>query len=60
WNSPFAENRVIITAKVVALSLDEDIFIKNLCKQKGLMKPLFYEGKSYFTLGSYVGNRKMR
>jgi len=55
-----AENRVIITAKVVALSLDEDIFIKNLCKQKGLMKPLFYVGKSYFTLGSYVGNRKMR
>jgi flavin reductase (DIM6/NTAB) family NADH-FMN oxidoreductase RutF len=55
-----AENRVIITAKVVALSLDEDIFIKNLCKQKGLMKPLFYEGKSYFTLGGYVGNRKMR
>lgn len=55
-----AENRVIITAKVVALSLDKDLLLKNLCKQKGLMNPLYYERNSYFTLGSYVGNRRMR
>lgn len=55
-----AKNRVIITAKVVALSLDDDLLLKNLCKQKGLMKPLYYERHSYFTLGAYVGNRRMR
>ena len=55
-----AENRVIITAKVVALSLDGDLLLKNLCKQKGLMNPLYYERTSYFTLGSYVGDRRMR
>ncbi|MHA1657809.1 MAG: flavin reductase family protein, partial [Promethearchaeota archaeon] len=44
--SEICENRVIITAKVVDLSLDEDIFIKDLCKQKGLMKPLYYEKHS--------------
>ena len=58
--SKICKNRVIITAEVVALSLDEDIFLKDLCKQKGLMKPLYYEKKSYFTLGAYIGNRRMR
>ncbi|MHA1489969.1 MAG: flavin reductase family protein [Promethearchaeota archaeon] len=58
--SEICENRVIITAKVVDLSLDEDIFIKDLCKQKGLMKPLYYEKHSYFSLGGYMGNRRMR
>ena len=53
-------NRVIITAEVVALSLDKNIFFKNLCKQKGLMQPLYYEKHSYFTIGGYVGNRRMR
>ena len=53
-------NRVIITAEVVALSLDEDLLIKNLCKQKGLMKPLYYEKHSYFSLGGYIGSRRMR
>ena len=55
-----AKNRVIITAKVVALSLDDDLFRKNLCKQKGLMKPLYYEKHTYFTLGGYIGDRRMR
>ena len=55
-----ANDRVIITAKVVALSIDEDLLLKDLCKQKGLLKPLYYEQHSYFTLGAYVGNRKMR
>ncbi|MFO7794863.1 MAG: flavin reductase family protein [Promethearchaeati archaeon] len=55
-----AENRVIITANVVALFINENLFLKNLCKQKGLMNPLYYEKLSYFTLGGYVGNRKMR
>ena len=58
--SEVCKNRVIITAKVVDLSLDEDIFIKDLCKQKGLMKPLYYEKHSYFSLGGYMGNRRMR
>lgn len=55
-----AENRVIITAEVIALSLNKDLFMKDLCKQKGLMNPLYYEKSSYFTLGSYIGNRRMR
>jgi len=55
-----AKNRVIITAKVAALSLDKNLFLKNICKQKGLMKPIYYEKHSYFTLGSYIGNRRMR
>jgi len=54
------KNRVIITAEVVSLSLDEDIFMKDLCKQKGLMNPLYYEKHSYFALGGYVGSRRMR
>ncbi|GAI02030.1 unnamed protein product, partial [marine sediment metagenome] len=36
------------------------LFIKNLCKQKGLMKPLYYEKHSYFSLGGYIGSRRMR
>ena len=55
-----AKNRVIIIAKVAALSLDKNLFLKNICKQKGLMKPIYYEKHSYFTLGSYIGNRRMR
>ena len=55
-----AENRVVIIAKVVALSLNKDLFLKNLCEQKGLMNPLYYEKHYYFTLGSYIGNRRMR
>ena len=55
-----SKNRVIITAEVVALSLDQDIFLKNLCKQKGLMKPIFYQKHSYFSLGGYIGNRSIR
>ncbi|MHA1730152.1 MAG: flavin reductase family protein [Promethearchaeota archaeon] len=55
-----ANNRVIITAQVTALTIDNDLFLKNLCKQKGLMNPLYYENKSYFTLGSYIGSRWMR
>lgn len=58
--SKTCKNRVIITAEVVALSLDEDIFLKDLCKQKGLMKSLYYEKNSYYTLGAYIGNRRMR
>jgi len=58
--SKTCKDRVIITAEVVALSLDEKLFLKNLCKQKGLMSPLYYEKHSYFTIGGYVGNRKMR
>lgn len=55
-----AKNRDIIIAKVAALSLDKNLFLKNICKQKGLMKPIYYERDSYFTLGSYIGNRRMR
>ncbi len=55
-----AKNRDIIIAKVVALSLDKNLFLKNICKQKGLMSPIYYERDSYFTLGSYIGNRRMR
>ena len=58
--SNMCTDRVIITAEVVALSLDEDLFIKDLCKQKGLMKPLYYEKHSYFSLGGYIGSRRMR
>jgi flavin reductase (DIM6/NTAB) family NADH-FMN oxidoreductase RutF len=54
------KERVIITAEVVALSIDKGLFLKNLCKQKGQMKPLFYEKNSYFTLGGYVGDRRLR
>ncbi len=58
--SEICKNRVIIAAEIVALSLDDDFFLKDLCKQKGLMKPLYYEKNSYFTLGAYIGNRRMR
>ncbi|MBD3227756.1 MAG: flavin reductase family protein [Candidatus Lokiarchaeota archaeon] len=55
-----SKNRVIITAKVVALSINKDLFQKDLCKQKGLLAPLYYEKHSYFTIGAYIGNRRMR
>ena len=58
--SGYATERVIITAKVVALSIDSDIYIKKLSKQKGLLNPLFYEYKCYFSIGRYVGDRKSR
>ncbi|MGV9205220.1 MAG: flavin reductase family protein [Promethearchaeia archaeon] len=55
-----SESRYILTGEVVSLSLDEELYRKNLCMQKGLMKPLFYERHSYFSLGGYVGDRRMR
>jgi len=55
-----SENRVIITADVVTLRINENLFIKTMCKQKGLLKPLYYEKQSYFALGGYIGSRKMR
>lgn len=54
------EDRVIITADVVTLTINENLFIKNISKQKGLLKPLYYEKQSYFTLGGYIESRKMR
>jgi len=49
--------RVIIIGEVVAVSIDQDLFLKNFAKQKGQLDPLFYVQGTYFGLGRYVGKR---
>jgi flavin reductase (DIM6/NTAB) family NADH-FMN oxidoreductase RutF len=55
-----AGDRTLIVAKVVVLSLDKDLYMKNLAKQKGLMNPIFYEYMNFFSLGRWVGDRRTR
>lgn len=57
WMKEATADRVVIAGKVVALSIDRDIYLKNLAKQKGLLDPVFYENRSYFSLGRYVRDR---
>jgi len=51
------DNRVIIIGEVVAVSINQDLFLKNFAKQKGQLDPLFYVQGAYFGLGRYVGKR---
>ena len=51
------KTRVIIVGEVVAVSIDQDLFLKNFAKQKGQLDPLFYVQGAYFGLGRYVGKR---
>jgi len=52
-----AKTRVIIVGEVVAVSINQDLFLKNFAKQKGWLDPLFYVQGTYFGLGRYVGKR---
>ena len=51
------KTRVIIVGEVVAVSINQDLFLKNFAKQKGQLDPLFYVQGAYFGLGRYVGKR---
>jgi len=51
------KTRVIIVGEVVAVLIDQDLFLKNFAKQKGQLDPLFYVQGAYFGLGRYVGKR---
>lgn len=51
------DTRVIIIGEVVAVSIDQNLFLKDFAKQKGKLDPLFYVHGSYFGLGRYVGKR---
>ncbi|KUK99378.1 MAG: Flavin reductase domain protein FMN-binding protein [Parcubacteria bacterium 32_520] len=51
------ETRVIIVGGVVAISINQDLFLKNFARQKGQLDPLFYVQGTYFGLGRYVGKR---
>jgi len=51
------DTRVIIIGEVVAISINQDLFLKNFAKQKGQLDPLFYVQGTYFGLGRYVGKR---
>ncbi len=51
------ETRVIIIGEVVAVSINQDLFLKNFAKQKGQLDPLFYVQGTYFGIGRYVGKR---
>lgn len=50
-------SRVILIGEVISISIDLDLYNKNLAKQKGKLDPLFYVHGSYFGLGRYVGKR---
>jgi len=52
-----SKTRVIIIGEVVAISIDQELFLKDFAKQKGQLDPLFYVHGSYFGLGRYVGKR---
>lgn len=52
------EERSIIFADVVSLSLNQNLHLKNFPKQKKMLNPIFYWHGSYFKLGKYVGDRK--
>ncbi|HER25315.1 MAG TPA: flavin reductase family protein [Candidatus Atribacteria bacterium] len=51
------KTRVIIVGEVVAISIDQELFLKDFAKQKGQLDPLFYIHGAYFGLGRYVGKR---
>jgi flavin reductase (DIM6/NTAB) family NADH-FMN oxidoreductase RutF len=51
------KTRVIIIGEVVAVFIDQNLFLKDFAKQKGKLDPLFYVHGSYFGLGRYVGKR---
>lgn len=52
-----SKTRVIIIGEVVAVLIDQNLFLKDFAKQKGKLDPLFYVHGSYFGLGRYVGKR---
>jgi len=52
-----SKTRVIIIGEVVAVFIDQNLFLKDFAKQKGKLDPLFYVHGSYFGLGRYVGKR---
>lgn len=49
------EKRVVIIGDALCITMDSNLFIKNLPRQKGLLNPLFYTRGNYFSLGRYVG-----
>jgi flavin reductase (DIM6/NTAB) family NADH-FMN oxidoreductase RutF len=51
------KTRVIIIGEVVAVFIDQNLFLKDFAKQKGKLDPLFYVHGAYFGLGRYVGKR---
>lgn len=53
----YIDERAVIFGDVVSLSVDKDMYLKDLSHQKELLDPIFYCHRSYFSLGKYVGDR---
>ena len=52
------QNRAIIIGDALCITIDENLHIKNLARQKGLLNPIFYSKGNYFGLGRYIGGWK--
>jgi flavin reductase (DIM6/NTAB) family NADH-FMN oxidoreductase RutF len=53
------EERIIILGDVVSLSIDRNAYLKDPSRQKELLSPMFYCHRTYFSLGRYIGDRKV-
>ena len=52
-----SKTRVVLVGKVLSVSIDRELYLKDFAKQKGRLDPLFYVHGAYFGLGRYVGKR---
>jgi len=51
------KTRVVLIGEVMSVSINQELYLKNLVKQKGQLDPLFYTHGVYFGLGRYIGKR---